>query len=131
MKNIKVGEAGKVVYIENITLNYGTGVGDIAKDKIQIKWIIIPISIFIIISLAMWIKFNLPLAIYGLSTIIGLISIVWFSTSIHLRFKNKYVTSLWGASLFFVFLLCMGLFKLNEVAMTFWHKVFIKYFAVQ
>jgi len=123
---MKIGIEGKPEDINNFLADYGSGVAGIIKKQDFIKGLIISASLFIVISLIFWIKINLPHGIYCLLIIIGLLLIFWITSSVHLIFGDKYVSTLCLIFLLFIFSISLGLLGLNEVAKAFWDRIFQK-----
>ncbi len=123
---IKIGIEGKPEDIKNILTDFGSGATGIIKKRGFIKGLIISASLFIVISLILWIKISLPHGIYCLLIIIGLLLIFWTTSSVHLIFGDKYVSTLCLIFLLFIFSISLGLLGLNEAAKAFWDRIFQK-----
>jgi len=114
---MKIGKInGTPQEIKNFLIDNGIQASDFLDlpRKIELKWLIIPASLFIIISFILWI-INRPYSpIFILLVIMDLLTLGCLVASIHLKFKNQFVSILFFILLLIIFLMCVRFITLSE-----------------
>lgn len=94
--------------------------------KINIIWLIIPVGLFILNSSFLCIVDKPSIALYGILIILELSIICWLIVSIHLIFKNYFVSVLCTLFLLVIFSFCLGTININEAIKTIQNKISIR-----
>ena len=114
---MKIGKvSGTPEEIKSFLANDGFNARDILDlpKKYEIKWLIFPISLFIVLSFILWIINTPPRGLFGLLVIFEILTIGRVTIHIHLLFKNTLVTILCLLLLVLVFGFCVKLTDLGE-----------------
>lgn len=115
---MKIGNInGTPEEIKNFLVDNGFRASDFLDlpKKIELKWIIIPASLFIVFSFILWIVNRPSSPIYVFLIIIDISTLCWLTASIHLRFKNFFVSILCLFFLLVIFSFCVRSIDLNGV----------------
>jgi hypothetical protein len=115
---MKIGNInGTPEEIRNFLVDNGFRASDFLDlpKKIELKWITIPTSLFIVFSFILWIVNRPSSPIYVFLIIIDLSTLCWLTASIHLRFKNYFVSLLCLFFLLVIFSFCVRSIDLNGV----------------
>lgn len=126
---MKIGNIdGSPEEIKNFLVDNGLCAKDIleVKEKTHIKWLIIPLALFISFSFILWMVNNPPVAIYGILIIFEFLSILWLTVSIHLRFENLAVSLFSLLILLTIFSVCLGIINIKEAIDTIQGKISTK-----
>lgn len=115
---MKIGNInGTPEEIKNFLVDNGFRASDFLDlpKKIELKWITIPASLFIVFSFILWIVNRPSSPIYVFLIIIDISTLCWLTASIHLRFKNFFVSILCLFFLLVIFSFCVRSIDLNGV----------------
>jgi len=123
---MKIGKvSGTPEEIKDFLVNNGFKAGDfldLAK-KIELKWIIIPASLFIANSFILWVANRPSFALFGFLIIIELSVICWLTASVHYRFNNIFISGLCLLFLLLIFSFCMRFIELYDAIKTIQDKI--------
>jgi len=116
MKFVKKGIEGSVQEIKDFCKNFGF---DYKKffdfpSKLKLIWVIVPVISFFVISTLLWTWESLPQVIQRILIISDLLLALWFTSSVHLRFENKFITTWCAIISLIIICVCAGLFGLDE-----------------
>lgn len=115
---MKIGNInGTPEEIKNFLVDNGFRASDFLDlpKKIELKWITIPASLFIVFSFILWIVNRPSSPIYVFLIIINISTLCWLTASIHLRFKSFFVSILCLFFLLVIFSFCVRSIDLNGV----------------
>ncbi len=116
MKFPKIGIEGTVQEIKDFCENFGFDYNKFLNfpSKIKLIWVIVPIVSFFVISILLWTWGSLPQVIQRILIILDLLLALWVTSSVHLRFENKFITT-WSAIISLIIIcVCSGLFGFDE-----------------
>lgn len=84
------------------------------KKELQIRWIIIPVSLYFLMC-ALLLGLSLTPKLYIFLFIVELFLIAWLSCSIHIKFDSKTVTGIAGLAAFLGLILAAGIVNPSEL----------------
>lgn len=116
MKFPKIGIEGTVQEIKDFCENFGFDYNKFFNfpSKIKLIWVIVPVVLFFVISILLWTWESLPQVIQRILVISDLLLALWLTSSVHLRFENKFITTWCAIISLIIICVCFGLFGLDE-----------------
>jgi O-antigen ligase len=121
----KKGIEGSPKEIHDFSVDYGFDYKNIFGFgcKPKLIWIIVPGVLFFTISVLIKTWINLGSTVKNIFIIADLFLALWFTSSIHLRFDTKFVTTWTAIFSLIVISVCSGFFGLKEIIMALIEKL--------